>query len=159
MASRDPPWSQPGGVGRLVLVAHYDSKISPEGFIGATDSAAPCAMLMHAASAIDKALTKKWKHMEEQRKKVKQSADEELEDDKYTGSEGDIWNRGIMILLLDGEEAFEAWTDDDSLYGARLALPSAINRSLLMQEQEPGKCVGVNISYCRLTPPDAACLN
>ena len=31
---------------RLVVSAHYDSKINPEGFIGAIDSAAPCAMLL-----------------------------------------------------------------------------------------------------------------
>ncbi|KAI5808799.1 peptidase M28 [Peziza echinospora] len=117
MATRDPPWSQPGEVGRLVLVAHYDSKILPQGFIGATDSAAPCAMLMHAARAIDKALTKKWKHMEEQMKAgVKEDAKAEEE---KAGPKGDIWNRGVMVLLLDGEEAFDRWTDDDSLYGAR----------------------------------------
>ena len=119
MATRDPPWSKPGEVGRLVLVAHYDSKILPEGFIGATDSAAPCAMLMHAARAIDKALTKKWKHMEEQKKTGVNKESEDLEDD---GPRGDIWNRGIMVLLLDGEEAFDRWTDDDSLYGARFVL-------------------------------------
>lgn len=122
MATRDPPESRPGEVGRLVLVAHYDSKISPEGFIGATDSAAPCAMLMHAARGIDKALTKKWKHMEEKKKNTeansKDGKDYELEDDE--GVDGDeAWNRGVMVLLLDGEEAFDNWTDDDSLYGAR----------------------------------------
>ena len=26
---------------------------------------------------------------------------------------------GIQILLLDGEEAFQSWTDTDSTYGAR----------------------------------------
>ncbi|KAA8631034.1 hypothetical protein SMACR_01971 [Sordaria macrospora] len=39
---REPPWTKERGPGRaalLTLVAHYDSKISPEGFIGATDSA------------------------------------------------------------------------------------------------------------------------
>lgn len=95
----------------------------PEGFIGATDSAAPCAMLMHAARSIDKALTKKWKHMEEQKKnakaKSKENKDEELDDDEGVDSDSDAWNRGVMVLLLDGEEAFDTWTDDDSLYGAR----------------------------------------
>ncbi|KAF8471722.1 hypothetical protein BDZ91DRAFT_676978 [Kalaharituber pfeilii] len=123
MASRDPPWSQPGEVGRLVLVAHYDSKILPEGFIGATDSAAPCAMLMHASRTIDKALTKKWKHMDELRKKKQGSNNgdgfHDLEDIEEAGPAGDIWNRGIMILLLDGEEAFDSWTETDSLYGSR----------------------------------------
>ena len=28
-------------------------------------------------------------------------------------------NRGIQILLLDGEEAFKSWTSTDSIYGAR----------------------------------------
>lgn len=119
MATRDPPGSRPGEVGRLVLVAHYDSKIFPEGFIGATDSAAPCAMLMHAARSIDKALTKKWKHMEEQKKNTKVNSKDE-EGDKFDDDDGDdAWNRGVMVLLLDGEEAFSTWTDDDSLYGAR----------------------------------------
>ena len=133
MATRDPPWAQPGEVGRLVLVAHYDSKISPEGFIGATDSAAPCAMLMHAARAIDGALTRKWKVMAEQRERrlagkrarVRDELDEGEADGDDDGDEGaagpggDMWNRGVMVLLLDGEEAFMEWSDEDSLYGAR----------------------------------------
>lgn len=121
MASRDPPGSRPGEIGRLVLVAHYDSKMFPEGFIGAMDSAAPCAMLMYAARSIDKALTKKWKHIMEQKNAKANSKDEkddELDDDDGASSD-DAWNRGIMVLLLDGEEAFDTWTDDDSLYGAR----------------------------------------
>jgi len=106
IATRDPPWikdGMEGEVGRLALVAHFDSKISPAGFIGATDSAAPCAMLLHAARAIDGALTAKWKAMEAA------SADAaSLEDHK-----------GVQILLLDGEEAFATWTHTDSIYGAR----------------------------------------
>ena len=41
--------------------------------------------------------------------------DELEDDDDYD----DAWNRGIMVLLLDGEEAFDYWTESDSLYGAR----------------------------------------
>ena len=104
--TRDPPWAQPGDVGRLALVAHYDSKLTPVGFIGATDSAAPCAMIMHAARSVDEALTAKWKAME-----ADGSAGLGLEEEK-----------GVQILLLDGEEAFVSWTDSDSLYGARYAL-------------------------------------
>lgn len=103
IAYRDPPWASKGNVGRLTLVAHYDSKLHPEGFIGAIDSAAPCAMIMHAMRSIDAALTKKWSDMEAQG-----NADSGL--DAYTG---------IQVLFLDGEEAFKAWTDTDSLYGAR----------------------------------------
>lgn len=102
IATRDPPWVKDDGeVGRLALVAHYDSKLTPDGFIGATDSAAPCAMLLHAARSIDSALTRKWRSMQRQ-------SDMDLEESK-----------GIQILLLDGEEAFASWTDTDSLYGAR----------------------------------------
>ncbi|EME49613.1 hypothetical protein DOTSEDRAFT_20047 [Dothistroma septosporum NZE10] len=104
IANRDPPWSKGDGyVARLSLVAHYDSKLTPEGFIGATDSAAPCAMLLHAARSIDAALTAKWHAMS-----AAGHADDDLEAHK-----------GLQILLLDGEEAFQSWTHTDSLYGAR----------------------------------------
>lgn len=99
--TRDPPWTKVGDVGRLALVAHFDSKLSPPGFIGATDSAAPCAMIMHAARSVDEALTRKWDAM------------------KAEGSNGLEEEKGVQILLLDGEEAFVSWTDSDSLYGAR----------------------------------------
>lgn len=106
IATRDPPWATAGQAGRLALVAHYDSKIEPEGFIGATDSAAPCAMIMHAARSIDAALTKKWDTME-------------AEGIGSQGFEGVEEHTGVQILLLDGEEAFQTWTHTDSLYGAR----------------------------------------
>ena len=93
---------QDGEVGHLALVAHYDSKLTPKGFIGATDSAAPCAMLLHVARSIDDALTKKW---------------EAVEVDVM--SDGLEEHKGVQILLLDGEEAFKVWTSTDSLYGAR----------------------------------------
>ncbi|KAF4967591.1 hypothetical protein FSARC_4888 [Fusarium sarcochroum] len=100
---RDPPWSQKGDVSRLTLVAHYDSKYEPEGFIGAIDSAAPCAMLMHVARSIEDALKAKWDKMQKDG-----SAEDGLEE-----------TQGIQIIFLDGEEAFKHWTDQDSLYGAR----------------------------------------
>jgi len=99
--TRDPPWAKPGDVGRLALVAHYDSKLTPVGFIGATDSAAPCAMIMHAARSVDEALTRKW------------------EDMQAMGNQGLEEEKGVQILFLDGEEAFVSWTNVDSLYGAR----------------------------------------
>ncbi|KAF3035051.1 hypothetical protein E8E11_002684 [Didymella keratinophila] len=99
IATRDPPGTSEGDVSRLALVAHYDSKLTPKDFIGATDSAAPCAMLLHAARTLDAALTEKW----------------------ASGADGDfdVEHKGVQILLLDGEEAFHSWTDTDSLYGAR----------------------------------------
>lgn len=102
IAYRDPPWVSKGDVGRLTLVAHYDSKYEPEGFIGAIDSAAPCAMIMHAMRSIDEAMTKKWEAME-----AEGHADS-LDD-----------HTGIQVIFLDGEEAFKDWTETDSLYGAR----------------------------------------
>ncbi|OAA40656.1 Peptidase M28 [Metarhizium rileyi] len=96
---RDPPGAHPGDVSRLTLVAHFDTLVKPEGFVGAIDSAAPCAMLMHVARSIDAALTKKW-------------GDE--------ADDGGLEERqGVQILLLDGEEAFLHWSATDSLYGAR----------------------------------------
>ncbi|OLN81706.1 Glutaminyl-peptide cyclotransferase 2 [Colletotrichum chlorophyti] len=101
---RDPPWIKGGGeVEYLTLVAHYDSLYHPEGFIGAIDSAAPCAMLLHAARSIEDALVKKWRAME-----ASGDAGSGLEEEK-----------GIQIVLLDGEEAWVSWTATDSLYGAR----------------------------------------
>jgi glutaminyl-peptide cyclotransferase len=102
IATRDPPWSSAGDVGHLTLVAHYDSKYTPDGFIGATDSAAPCAMIMHAVKTIDAALTKKWKAM--------QTSGVDLDFEEHVG---------IQVLFLDGEEAFQSWTETDSIYGAR----------------------------------------
>lgn len=104
---RDPPGYREGEVGRLTLVAHYDSKIEPKDFIGAIDSAAPCAMLMHIARSIDGALKSKWDAM---------AASGDLDDNLEPGV-------GVQILLLDGEEAFVRWTQTDSLYGARYELP------------------------------------
>jgi len=37
------------GARKLTLAAHYDSKPKPDGFVGATDSAFPCALLLHLA--------------------------------------------------------------------------------------------------------------
>ena len=103
---REPPWAakkphKQGSVGLLTLVAHYDSKVlEREGFVGATDSAAPCAVLMWVAREVERWLVKRWAKGEE-------------------GEKEGVGNEGVQILLLDGEEAFRSWTDEDSLYGAR----------------------------------------
>lgn len=99
---RDPPWANIGDVSRLTLAAHYDSLYRPEGFIGAMDSAASCAMLMHIARSVDEALTSKWKAME--------AAGE---------NDGLDVDTGVQILLLDGEEAWVDWTGTDNTYGSR----------------------------------------
>lgn len=94
---------EPGQTSLLTLVAHYDSKRAPEGFVGATDSAAPCAMLLHVAKSIDQYITRK--HLEMAASGTERNA-------------ANI-NTGIQILLIDGEEAFSEWSDEDSLYGSR----------------------------------------
>lgn len=106
IVNRDPPWAKPGEVGYLTFVAHFDSKLEPDGFIGAIDSAAPCAFLMHAARSLDGALTAKWSSMDE---------------DRLKGELDDLFGEhtGIQILFLDGEEAFDQWSATDSVYGAR----------------------------------------
>ena len=68
IATRDPPGVRTGDVGRLVVTAHYDSKWFKKGtplenFVGATDSAVPCAMLMYAALALDKFLSEREKKL------------------------------------------------------------------------------------------------
>lgn len=99
---REPPWVKQGQSNLLTLVAHYDSKYTPSGFVGATDSAVPCAILMHTARSLDKYLT-------------------QMHDEMAALGEGGTveMDMGVQILLLDGEEAFVQWTDSDSLYGAR----------------------------------------
>lgn len=96
--TRDPPGAVQGSVGRLSLVAHYDSKIEPKGFIGAIDSAFPCALMMYIVQALDAALTQYWE----------------------STSGGVVGNEtGLQIIFLDGEEAFHSWSETDSTYGAR----------------------------------------
>eukprot|EP00794_Sanderia_malayensis_P020297 gene20296-22284_t len=80
---------------RLVLAAHYDSKLmEPENgkyFKGATDSAVPCAMMLDIA------------HTLHDRLQSRQLAKDVT----------------LQLFFLDGEEAFVEWNEQDSLYGAR----------------------------------------
>lgn len=99
---REPPWVKPGQANMLTLVAHYDSKYRPEGFIGATDSAAPCAMMMFVAKVIDAYVQRMYDEMQE----LEEGGTVEMD-------------MGVQMIFLDGEEAFESWTDTDSLYGSR----------------------------------------
>ncbi|XP_052868338.1 glutaminyl-peptide cyclotransferase-like isoform X2 [Anopheles cruzii] len=82
----------PNAQRNLVLACHYDSKYFPnQGFIGATDSAVPCAMMLTIASSMSPYLAA-----------VRENADV-----------------GLQFIFFDGEEAFERWTATDSIYGAR----------------------------------------
>lgn len=73
----------------LVLACHYDSKYM-KGFVGATDSAVPCAIMMNIAHTL--------KPYFETRKNTDLS---------------------LMFIFFDGEEAFKNWNSHDSIYGAR----------------------------------------
>ncbi|TRY97911.1 hypothetical protein DNTS_034135 [Danionella cerebrum] len=84
---------------RLLLACHYDSKFIPADpsephkvFIGASDSAVPCAMMLELVTALDLHL-----------KKHKQLMP------RVT----------LQLAFFDGGEAFEQWSQTDSLYGSR----------------------------------------
>ncbi|KAM8952818.1 glutaminyl-peptide cyclotransferase-like protein [Pelodytes ibericus] len=82
---------------RLVLACHIDSKVFPQDgrgrpFIGATDSAVPCSLILEVVTVLDTRLKKL----------------------KKRGSA-----LTLQLFFLDGEEAIADWTETDSLYGAR----------------------------------------
>lgn len=100
---REPPWTKPGQANYLTLAAHYDSKSSPKGFVGAMDSAVPCAILMHVANSLDRFIT-------------------QMQDEMAALGEGGTvpMDMGIQVVFIDGKEAFGPQpTDTDSLYGSR----------------------------------------
>ncbi|XP_026848753.1 glutaminyl-peptide cyclotransferase [Drosophila persimilis] len=78
----------------LALACHYDSKYFPNdpGFVGATDSAVPCAILLNTAKTLSSYLTKEFRNR------------------------NDV---GLMLIFFDGEEAFKEWTNADSVYGSK----------------------------------------
>jgi glutaminyl-peptide cyclotransferase len=74
----------------LLLGAHYDSKyFKDQVFLGAIDSAVPCALLIDIARSLSHKLSPKRK------------------------------GPGLKIVFFDGEEAFGEWSTTDSLYGSR----------------------------------------
>ncbi|KAJ3513744.1 hypothetical protein NLJ89_g2777 [Agrocybe chaxingu] len=101
IATKDPFASR-----RVVLAAHFDSKYYPSypdnQFVGATDSAAPCAMMLDLAETLNSLLDKR-------RKRLDEGDEDDDEEDDTT----------LQLVFFDGEEAFKDWTDTDSIYGAR----------------------------------------
>ncbi|XP_053566996.1 glutaminyl-peptide cyclotransferase [Bombina bombina] len=90
----------PSAKRHLVLACHYDSKyFSPQWdgriFVGATDSAVPCAIILELARALDSRL-------QLLKKTPSQKAD-----------------LSLKLIFFDGEEAFHYWTPYDSLYGSQ----------------------------------------
>ncbi|KAF9053062.1 hypothetical protein BJ165DRAFT_1445257 [Panaeolus papilionaceus] len=127
IATKDPEASR-----RVVLSAHFDSKYFPRPadnpFLGATDSAAPCAMMLDLAETLNPLLDAR-----------KRRLDKNLDD-----PEG-IEDATLQLVFFDGEEAFVEWTDTDSIYGARhlaekwsstYILPHQRRRLMNMQQTE-----------------------
>lgn len=84
--------ANPNAARYLALACHYDSKYFSYGnFVGATDSAVPCAMMVNLAFQLKEMLMNSPKK-------------EDL---------------SLMFIFFDGEEAFKTWNSKDSLYGAR----------------------------------------
>lgn len=113
---------------RLTLAAHYDSLFRPEGFIGAVDSAAPCAILMAVARAVDGALGRRWEGVIAAKEKREGGGERDdgdgLEDEE--GGEEEEEEKGVQIVLFDGEEAWERWTNTDSTYGSRYVVTTTV---------------------------------
>jgi len=101
IATKDPDAPR-----RVILSAHFDSKYFssyPQNqFLGATDSAAPCAIMLDLAEALNPLLEARMKRLEEG-----------IEEDE------DVADVTLQLVFFDGEEAFGEWTDTDSIYGAR----------------------------------------
>lgn len=77
-------------------------------FLGATDSAAPCAFMLDLAEALTPSLLARQRRIQEGQAILRDGFDEE-ESAETT----------LQLLFLDGEEAIKDWTNTDSIYGAR----------------------------------------
>ncbi len=78
---------------RIVLACHYDSKYEKDfKFIGAIDSAVPCAIMLDLAKFLK---------------------------ENFEKSEFSKLSRHLQFIFFDGEEAFKEWSSTDSIYGAR----------------------------------------
>ncbi|GFO27374.1 glutaminyl-peptide cyclotransferase, partial [Plakobranchus ocellatus] len=80
---------------RIVVACHYDSKLFPDysPFVGATDSALPCAVMLDSARRL-----------------------QQMAVDAQTNQLNDF---SLQYIFFDGEEALVRWSSQDSLYGSR----------------------------------------
>jgi len=77
-------------------------------FLGATDSAAPCAFMLDLAEAMTPALNARRERLRTGAAVLREGFDEE-----------EAAETTLQLIFLDGEEAIKDWTDTDSIYGAR----------------------------------------
>ncbi|CCH58795.1 hypothetical protein TBLA_0A10160 [Henningerozyma blattae CBS 6284] len=94
----------------IVLAAHYDSKIEPEGFIGGIDSATPCAILMYISKFMDHFYL-----------------------NSSSNIDANLANKdiGLKIVFFDGEEALKQWGPNDSIYGSKHLAKRWINNGVM----------------------------
>ena len=69
------------------------------GFLGATDSAVPCAMLLKIAETFNKSFR--------------------ASSGPVATTDSEVGDLGLKFIFFDGEEAFHQWSKTDSLYGSR----------------------------------------
>lgn len=77
---------------RLVIACHYDTITKRNNYVGATDSAVPCAQMINLAYALRR----------------------DLNEDKQKRSE-----LTLQLIFFDGEEAIRKWRGKDNTYGSR----------------------------------------
>lgn len=59
-------------------------------------------------------------------------------------------NLGLMLVFFDGEEAFEQWSDNDSLYGSR-HLAKKWEQTKYKNEKEIDRIVSDNVGRSKMT--------
>ncbi|CAF1005844.1 unnamed protein product [Adineta steineri] len=106
----------PTATHRLVLACHYDSKKLPH-FIGATDSAVPCAILLDLVIYF------------------KQQLAQRKQNNKYPT---------LQLIFFDGEEAVQHWSKTDSLYGSR-HLATKMRNTNVQGQQDLNQIDAMNI--------------
>jgi hypothetical protein len=77
--------------------------LNVEKFVGATDSAMPCALILDVARTLNPFL----------------DARKTIVDSGIDLEEEEAAETTLQLIFFDGEEAFKDWTSTDSIYGAR----------------------------------------
>lgn len=128
--SREVPQSQ-----RDSLQSLPSPVLTPPQFLGATDSAAPCAMLLDLAQALTPALRAR-------KTRLANASDDEDEFDEREAAQ-----TTLQIVFFDGEEAFHDWTATDSIYGSRYVPPPHTDTSTSpCFRQAPREPLGIHLS-------------